>query len=148
MLYLCLEAIMYLFDFSTNSLKLTHHFHCSHWTCSSTYFKHLIILLSFEGITSCILDSQHFLNLNRGYRKPHYNPEKSIYKNNCCYIYHVLFSLKLCLSYLLPLSLASLLLLLFVCLKHANFICRMTLTSKSTKISYYIQTMLGSQIVE
>lgn len=95
MLYLCLEAIMYLFDFSTNSLKLTHHFHRSHWTCSSTYFKHLIILLSFEGITSCILDSQHFFNLNRGYRKPHYNPEKSIYKTNCCYFYHVFFSLKL-----------------------------------------------------
>ena len=86
---------MYLFDFSTNSLKLTHHFHRSHWTCSSTYFKHLIILLSFEGITSCILDSQHFFNLNRGYRKPHYNPEKSIYKTNCCYFYHVFFSLKL-----------------------------------------------------
>lgn len=143
MLYLCLEAIMYLFDFSINSLKLTHHFHCSHWTCSSTYFKHLIILLSFEGITSCILDFQHFINLNRGYRKPHCNPEKSIYKTNCCYFYHVLFSLKLSLSYL-----SSLLLLLFVCLKHANFICRMTLISKSTKISCYIQTKLGSQIVE
>ena len=125
MLYLCLEAIMYLFDFSTNSLKLTHHFHRSHWTCSSTYFKHLIILLSFEGITSCILDSQHFFKLNRGHRKSHCNP-----------------------SYLLPLSLASSLLLLFVCLKHTNFICRITLTSKSTKISCYIQTMLGSQIVE
>lgn len=143
MLYLCLEAIMYLFDFSINSLKLTHHFHCSHWTCSSTYFKHLIILLSFEGITSCILDFQHFINLNRGYRKPHCNPEKSIYKTNCCYFYHVFFSLKLSLSYL-----SSLLLLLFVCLKHANFICRMTLISKSTKISCYIQTKLGSQIVE
>ena len=93
---------MYLFDFSTNSLKLTHHFHCSHWTCSSTYFKHLIILLSFEGITSCILDSQHFFNLNRGHRKSHCNPEKSIYKTNCCYFYHVFFSLKLSLSYLLP----------------------------------------------
>ena len=134
---------MYLFDFSTNSLKLTHHFHCSHWTCSSTYFKHLIILLSFEGITSCILDFQHFINLNRGYRKPHCNPEKSIYKTNCCYFYHVFFSLKLSLSYL-----SSLLLLLFVCLKHANFICRMTLISKSTKISCYIKTKLGSQIVE
>ena len=134
---------MYLFDFSINSLKLTHHFHCSHWTCSSTYFKHLIILLSFEGITSCILDFQHFINLNRGYRKPHCNPEKSIYKTNCCYFYHVFFSLKLSLSYL-----SSLLLLLFVCLKHANFICRMTLISKSTKISCYIQTKLGSQIVE
>ena len=143
MLYLCLKAIMYLFDFSTTSLKLTHHFHCSHWTCSSTYFKHLIILLSFEGITSCILDFQHFINLNRGYRKPHCNPEKSIYKTNCCYFYHVFFSLKLSLSYL-----SSLLLLLFVCLKHANFICRMTLISKSTKISCYIQTKLGSQIVE
>lgn len=143
MLYLCLEAIMYLFDFSINSLKLIHHFHCSHWTCSSTYFKHLIILLSFEGITSCILDFQHFINLNRGYRKPHCNPEKSIYKTNCCYFYHVFFSLKLSLSYL-----SSLLLLLFVCLKHANFICRMTLISKSTKISCYIQTKLGSQIVE
>ena len=143
MLYLCLEAIMYLFDFSINSLKLTHHFHCSHWTCSSTYFKHLIILLSFEGITSCILDFQHFINLNRGYRKPHCNPEKSIYKTNCCYFYHVFFSLKLSLSYL-----SSLLLLLFVCLKHANFICRMTLISKSTKISCYIKTKLGSQIVE
>ena len=134
---------MYLFDFSINSLKLTHHFHCSHWTCSSTYFKHLIILLSFEGITSCILDFQHFINLNRGYRKPHCNPGKSIYKTNCCYFYHVFFSLKLSLSYL-----SSLLLLLFVCLKHANFICRMTLISKSTKISCYIQTKLGSQIVE
>ena len=134
---------MYLFDFSTNSLKLTHHFHRSHWTCSSTYFKHLIILLSFEGITSCILDFQHFINLNRGYRKPHCNPEKSIYKTNCCYFYHVFFSLKLSLSYL-----SSLLLLLFVCLKHANFICRMTLISKSTKISCYIKTKLGSQIVE
>ena len=133
---------MYLFDFSTNSLKLTHHFQCSHWTCSSTYFKHLIILLSFEGITSCILDFQHFI-INRGYRKPHCNPEKSIYKTNCCYFYHVFFSLKLSLSYL-----SSLLLLLFVCLKHANFICRMTLISKSTKISCYIQTKLGSQIVE
>ena len=143
MLYLCLEAIMYLFDFSTNSLKLTHHFHRSHWTCSSTYFKHLIILLSFEGITSCILDFQHFINLNRGYRKPHCNPEKSIYKTNCCYFYHVFFSLKLSLSYL-----SSLLLLLFVCLKHANFVCRMTLISKSTKISCYIKTKLGSQIVE